>query len=406
MLLVTRQFCSRHKIHHRIIAVLLTIVVSLGLAFGTNLGLTETQAAEYIDNGTWGDNITWTFDGSTLTFRGTGAMPDAKITWPDSHIYVIHVPWWGDSYRQRLKRVVIGEGITRVGSFNFAEVYPNLTSVTLPSTLNSIGVEAFINCKKLQKIVFPSKLKSIEDYAFSDCTKLSNVTLPSSITKIGEGAFFECNGFTSITIPSGVKTINDAFSRCLNLTSVKIMNGATKITPLAFAECYKLKSIELPASVSSIGLSAFYECRNLTKVVIRNRNCKISMKNNLTIPKKAVIYGYRGSPAEKYAKKFGNKFKTISKSSSSQTTKVKKLKITNAPKKLKAGKSKTLKVKVTPTNATNKKVTWKSSNKKYATVNSKGKVTAKKAGRGKTVKITATAKDGSKKKVAVKIKIQ
>ena len=86
--------------------------------------------------------------------------------------------------------------------------------------------------------------------------------------------------------------------------------------------------------------------------------------------------------------------------------KVTKLKIMNAPKTLKAGKSKTLKVKVTPASATNKKVTWKSSNKKYATVNSKGKVTAKKAGKGKTVKITATTKDGSKKKVTVKIKIK
>ena len=55
--------------------------------------------------------------------------------------------------------------------------------------------------------------------------------------------------------------------------------------------------------------------------------------------------------------------------------------------------------------ATNKKVTYTSSNKKYATVSSTGKVTLKKAGAGRTVTITATAKDGSKKKAALKIRI-
>lgn len=70
---------------------------------------------------------------------------------------------------------------------------------------------------------------------------------------------------------------------------------------------------------------------------------------------------------------------------------------------MKVKKSQTLKVTVTPATADNQKVTWKTSNKKIATVNSKGKVSAKKKG---TVKITATAKDGSKKKATVKIKVK
>lgn len=64
-----------------------------------------------------------------------------------------------------------------------------------------------------------------------------------------------------------------------------------------------------------------------------------------------------------------------------------------------------LTVSVVPENATNQEVTWESSNTKYATVTSEGKVTAKKAGGGKTVTITAIAKDGSGKKVVYKIKI-
>ena len=89
-----------------------------------------------------------------------------------------------------------------------------------------------------------------------------------------------------------------------------------------------------------------------------------------------------------------------------KTVKVSKIKLTTSSKTVKAGKKVTVKAAITPVNATNKKVTWTSSNKDYATVNSKGVVTTKKAGKGKTVTITAKAKDGSGKKAAVKIKIK
>lgn len=70
------------------------------------------------------------------------------------------------------------------------------------------------------------------------------------------------------------------------------------------------------------------------------------------------------------------------------------------------GKTLTLKAKVSPSYVTNSKATWKSSNTKYATVNSKGVVKVKKAGIGHTVKITATAADGSGKKAVCKIKLK
>lgn len=75
-------------------------------------------------------------------------------------------------------------------------------------------------------------------------------------------------------------------------------------------------------------------------------------------------------------------------------------------KKVKAGKKVTVKATIKTTGkSANKKLSWATSNKKYATVNSKGKVTTKKAGKGKTVTITAKATDGSGKKASVKIKI-
>ena len=88
-----------------------------------------------------------------------------------------------------------------------------------------------------------------------------------------------------------------------------------------------------------------------------------------------------------------------------ETVKVSKIKITGTTKIVAAGKSVQLKAAVAPSKATNKAVTWKSSNTKYATVSSTGKVTTKKAGRGKTVTLTATAKDGSKVSGKYTIKI-
>lgn len=85
--------------------------------------------------------------------------------------------------------------------------------------------------------------------------------------------------------------------------------------------------------------------------------------------------------------------------------KVKKVSISAPSKKIAAGKKVSLSVSVSPKNASNRAVKWTTSNKKYATVNSKGVVTAKKAGKGKTVTVTAAAKDGSGKKASVRIQI-
>lgn len=100
---------------------------------------------------------------------------------------------------------------------------------------------------------------------------------------------------------------------------------------------------------------------------------------------------------------------TSEQNSSSTVTKkikIKKIKIQASKTALKAGKKRKLKVFISPSNATNKKVKWSSSKKKWATVNSKGIVTAKKKGRGHTVKITAAARDGSRKKAVFRIRIK
>lgn len=90
---------------------------------------------------------------------------------------------------------------------------------------------------------------------------------------------------------------------------------------------------------------------------------------------------------------------------SKQKALITSIKITAISSKIAAGKKVALKAAISPANAGNKSISWLSSNKRYATVNSKGIVTTKASGIGKTVTITAKANDGSKKKAVYQIRI-
>jgi hypothetical protein len=70
------------------------------------------------------------------------------------------------------------------------------------------------------------------------------VTIPDSVTSIGIGAFLECISLTSVTIPDGVTSIGeDAFSGCGGLTRVIIPDRVTSIGERAFEECSRLSTV-------------------------------------------------------------------------------------------------------------------------------------------------------------------
>ena len=151
----------------------------------------------------------------------------------------------------------------------------NLTSVTIPNSVNYIGDKAFDCCKSLTSVSIPNSVISIGNEAFSSCEGLTNITIPDSVTTIGNGAFSDCKNLVSIQIPDNVTSIgNYAFSNCKSLTSVSIPDSVTSIGEGAFMECYSLANITIPNSVTSIGNGAFNECRKLADengfVIFRN----------------------------------------------------------------------------------------------------------------------------------------
>ena len=120
----------------------------------------------------------------------------------------------------------------------------DLTAVTIPDSVTSIGRYAFHGCTSLTSVTIPDSVTSIGDYAFWKCTSLTSVTIGNGVTRIGDSAFCGCTSFTSVTIPDSVTSIGrSAFSRCTALTSVTIRNGVTSIGSDPFEECGSLTSV-------------------------------------------------------------------------------------------------------------------------------------------------------------------
>ena len=233
--------------------------------------VSSSTKIEVIGSGRCGENVTWklyfdrTLFDRTLYISGFGCMVDYDST--------NGVPWKDEG--KRIRKVVVEEGITRIGSWAFASGY-NLTSAELPSSVTSIGNSAFHGCS-LTSINIPDGVTNIESNAFMYCFELTSVELPSSVTSIGKSAFYGC-GLISIDIPDGVTSIADfAFSACRSLTTINIPDGVTSISSFAFSDCRSLTSISIPSSVTNIGWSAFDGCENLKSVTI-SRKCTVDEK--------------------------------------------------------------------------------------------------------------------------------
>ena len=176
-----------------------------------------------------------------------------------------HAPIVSNSYQNGVGELTyIGKDMIPAGLFFECD---NLTSVTIPDSVTTIGDSAFNSCVSLTSVTIPDSVMTIGNGVFAGCSNLTSVTIGDSVTTIGSSAFYLCTSLTSVTIPDSVTTIGDyAFYWCDSLTTVTIGDSVTSIGDEAFYECRSLTSVTIPDSVTSIGDEAFYFCTSLTSV--------------------------------------------------------------------------------------------------------------------------------------------
>ena len=111
----------------------------------------------------------------------------------------------------------------------------NITKANILDGTEIIEGSAFAGCTSLTSVTLPSSLNTIRRSAFERCTSLTSVHIPNSVTKIGYCAFESCTGLTSITIPNSLTKIGSCtFYDCTNLKYVYCYKGSEADDPRAY----------------------------------------------------------------------------------------------------------------------------------------------------------------------------
>ena len=216
---------------------------------------------------------TGVLSGKTLTISGTGVMPD--FNFPEGNL----APWWNYEalgmltsfgnfkLEGELKKVVIKDGVTNVGSYALF-CLPAATQVTLPDSVTRIGRYGIAMCSKLTGMSIPKGVTEIGDFGLAG-DGLTAVTLPDGLQSLGRGAFDTCTSLTNTTLPAAITAVpGKCFADCTKLLTADYKGEVTAIGDLAFESCKSLVTAPIPATVTELGASAFNGCTALTDVTL------------------------------------------------------------------------------------------------------------------------------------------
>ena len=317
-----------------------------------------------------------------------------------------------------------------------------LTTINFPSTLTTIGDFAFSGCEFLPEAILPSGVEKIESNAFKNCKALKKAAVPDTVSSIGSSAFYGCEALTDITLGSKLKKIeSQTFYGCIVLPSIVIPYNVTTIGDSAFVNCTKLTQITVPRNTTSIASNAFSYPKKMTmygpsdcyaKTYASGKGIKYVTQD---IHATSVSLDITEKTAERYDDfqltatiaplnftdavvwtSSNEEVATVSDTGYVEICGVGTAVITvtagnvkaackiTVPQlidwiefdedeiELKAGETYQLKPYISPSDATNKKLKYTSSDTKVAEVSASGRVTAKSEGEAK---IRAAATDGS-----------
>ena len=283
-------------------------------------------------------------------------------------------------------------------------------NVTIPSTIygykvSALSDTAFLSNKNIRSVIIPNGVLRIGALCFDSCTNLQEITIPDSVMYIvrsgdaRSGGFLQfCDSLKEITLGSGLENFFDTYDlngsysfECIDISKNNkyycsidgVAFSKDKKKLLKYPPAKKDEIYTIPDSVSKLSMPmGFTLNENLKAVIIPKSVKEISLYTFGTSLNS--IYGYKGTVAETYAKENGFKFIALDVSEPTSVS------LNKTALTLDVGKSYTLTKTVSPSNAVTS-YTWSSSNTSVATVDSNGKVTAKKAG---TATITVKTSNG------------
>jgi len=179
----------------------------------------------------------------------------------------------GTAYRVR-------KGTVTSGAVVIPATYNGLPVTEIGSTSDNWGNGAFLETD-ITSVTIPASVTSIGSSAFRECNSLTSVTIPVNVT-FGGSVFRNCAGLTSVTISAGVTSISDKmFEDCVSLTSITIPDSVMSVGDEVFSGCENLTSITIPASVTSIGIAAFIGCTSLTGITVDANNPNYTSQNGI-----------------------------------------------------------------------------------------------------------------------------
>lgn len=221
--------------------------------------------------------------------------------------------------------LTISEGVTSIPSLILAHCGLS-GSITLPSTLTSIGAYSFYWNIYITTVNLPSALTSIGDYAFAYCTGMTSITF-NYATDLGDNTFANCGSIIvnlnvnitttqcassstgpfetdtlTLNIGNSVTTIANNLFAGASISSLDL-NQVTTIGVSSFYYC-GLTEVILPITVSSVGAYAFAYNANLEDFYVYHISCSFGsncLLGNKSAGDHGTIYGESGSTAEALA---------------------------------------------------------------------------------------------------------
>ena len=263
--------------------------IEAGAFTGATSLVSQKDGIEYVDNWAVGClDVTeikprvGTVGIANSAFEGAANATVAIV--PDS---VKHIGTRSFAYCTSLTSITlpfVGESADSTFNTHFSYIFGASThdnsELYVPSSLTSITVTAedeirdyaFAGCRNISNVTLPQTLVSIGEHAFDSCASLSRAIIPNSVRRIGSHAFYKCVALAEVTLPENEEfTLIDeyTFAYCANIRSLTIPASVTEIRACAIARCEMLSSLTVSSErLSYIGQQAFDGCKQLTTVSI------------------------------------------------------------------------------------------------------------------------------------------